>query len=106
MTMNVLGNQFNLNWIEFELLDPLSNTSVDHYLLNLYPNPAHEFVTLQSDTVINHIKVYDLLGRAVFEQNTKNQQIVQFNVTQYPSGLYLIEVKSENSTKILKLIKQ
>ena len=106
MTMNITGNQFNLNWIDFELIEALSNKANASYLFKLYPNPAHEYVTLQSDTVINHIKVFDLLGRAMFEQNTKNQQIVQFNVAHYPSGLYLIEVKSENRSEILKLIKQ
>jgi hypothetical protein len=106
MTMNITGNQFNLNWIDFELIEALSNKANASYLFKLYPNPAHKYVTLQSDTVINHIKVFDLLGRAVFEQNTKNQQIVQLNIAHYPSGLYLIEVQSEYSTEILKLIKQ
>ena len=106
MTMNITGNQFNLNWIDFELIEALSNKANASYLFKLYPNPAHEYVTLQSDTVINHIKVFDLLGRAVFEQNTINQQIVQLNIAHYPSGLYLIEVESEYRTEILKLIKQ
>jgi hypothetical protein len=105
MTMNVLGNQFNLNWIEFELLDPLSNISVDNNLFNLYPNPAQESVTLSSNSVISNIKVLDLFGRTVLEQNIQNKQSVQFDLAKYSNGLYLIEVTSENTTKILKLIK-
>ena len=105
MTMNVLGNQFNLNWIEFELLDPLSNTSFDNNLLNLYPNPAQESVTLNSNSVISHIKVLDLFCRTIHEQNIQNKQSVQLDLAKYPKGLYLIEVISENTTKILKLIK-
>ena len=39
------------------------------------------------------------------EQNIQNKQSVQFDLAKYPNGLYLIEVTSENTTKILKLIK-
>jgi hypothetical protein len=72
----------------------------------LYPNPTREYVTFQSDAAINHIKVFDLFGKTVFEENTENQQTIKFNVAHYPSGLYLVEVRSENMIEILKLIKQ
>lgn len=106
MTMNVLGNQFNLNWIDFEWIEALSNKQSDRGNIKLYPNPTREYVTFQSDAAINHIKVFDLFGKTVFEENTENQQTIKFNVAHYPSGLYLVEVRSENKIEILKLIKQ
>lgn len=70
--------------------------------LSLYPNPASEVFYikgLQEDTQIN---VYDINGRNILSTNINNRQPV--NVSQIPSGIYLVNIKNNTGETVKKLI--
>ncbi len=74
--------------------------------LTILPNPASEFVLIQSPTSLlgASIKVYNGLGQVVFSDKINNNAY-QMNVRDLACGLYVIEVKSETLFGNSKLIK-
>jgi hypothetical protein len=74
----------------------------------LYPNPASDFVTLNTAYIGNNIifiNVYNVVGALVkSEQLNKSNQ--QFNVEGLGNGVYVVEIKHEESAESQKLIIQ
>ena len=69
--------------------------------LNLYPNPANNFITIEMTNQAKSIEIYTILGQKVLE--SKNKQI---NVSSLAAGMYMVRIKdSENATSTKKFIK-
>lgn len=68
----------------------------------LYPNPAKDFVMLQSSKQVSEVKIYNLTGAVVktISKVTDNR----INITDLPAGVYI--VKTNISTEGMKLIKK
>lgn len=74
-------------------------------LINVYPNPAVNFVTINSDTTINSIQLYDVQGR-LLQTKIENQTEVTFDISNQSSGIYFFKIQSDNGVKVVKLIKE
>ena len=73
--------------------------------INIYPNPAVNFVTINSDSNINSIQLYDVQGR-LLQTKIENQTEVTFDVSNQSSGIYFFKIQSDNGVKVVKLIKE
>ncbi|HPX76644.1 MAG TPA: T9SS type A sorting domain-containing protein, partial [Bacteroidales bacterium] len=73
--------------------------------LSLYPNPANSFVNISSEFEINNIKVTNNLGQVVLEQNAKSNN-VNLNVENLESGIYFININSNDKNTVLRFIKE
>jgi len=62
--------------------------------LQVYPNPSNGQFTLSSEKTIEHIAVYDLLGKIVYE-STPKVTTMQLN-THLPQGLYIYRAVLED----------
>jgi len=104
---------FTLKNLIFQELD-ISNIPMK---LNLrcYPNPANSFVTLnwKSDFVLpTTIKIYDIKGNLIFNQNTKSQKgnnsqrwfLKSGNFRSASSGVYLINIETLNAKATKKIV--
>lgn len=86
-------------------------TSIDDYLHNkqivLFPNPAANFVTIESseNEIIELVRIYDNTGKLINEIEEKAIKI-DLNLSNYPSGVYYLELNTEGSKSISKLIKE
>ena len=68
LRMKVIQPGFNLNWIEFDYTGNsmgLFNNEVSK--LRLFPNPANDFINIQTTFDNFEIEIYDLLGRELTE---------------------------------------
>jgi hypothetical protein len=67
--------------------------------ITIYPNPATSFISVDNDTHIKQINVFNLVGRKLktFQDIEKDEQ---YDVTDLPSGMYLIQVL-DSSNKII-----
>lgn len=75
---------------------------VDPALVAVYPNPAHEQFSVQSNSItVNEIVLFDLMGKEVLHIEAINNQST-VNVSHLPAGLYLLKIHSENQTIIVK----
>jgi hypothetical protein len=57
--------------------------------INLYPNPAADYVFIQSDNIICKVVITDLLGNELLQQT--DNSIKKINTLSLQSGVYLIK---------------
>ena len=81
--------------------------TIQEALLNVYPNPANEFVIIElMDFDPQTIEIYDLLGQRIniaYKYNSNN--IVELNTSQLISGNYIVKIKNESGEIIVRLMK-
>jgi PKD repeat protein len=71
--------------------------------VSVFPNPANDFVTVQSMNTIKNIQVYNLAGQLVFEQ-TANAKFVTVKTFSLSAGVYNLKATLENSTVNKKIV--
>ncbi len=80
-------------------------------LVKAFPNPFNETVTLtfSEDVKKNPVSVemYDLSGykTQLIPQEKIKTKTMTFNTSELPKGIYMIKVTSNNTSKIMKLVK-
>ena len=77
--------------------------NLENLSFSMYPNPTDGAVTIATKTNINSVRVLDVLGNLVNENSFKNRTKVDLNLTNLNSGLYLIEVTTEDGIHLKKL---
>ena len=70
--------------------------------LNLYPNPANEFVNIDIDYLIDNVQIIDALGKEIKYLNIENNRI---NIKNFKSGMYFLKINSEGKNFYQKFIK-
>jgi bilirubin oxidase len=72
---------------------------------SIYPNPTTEILNIVSNTSEKFsINIFNTLGEKITSAN--NIQHLQLNINNYPSGLYFIQINSDNKFFTQKFIKQ
>jgi hypothetical protein len=78
----------------------------------VYPNPAQEQVSIRfsipQGSVQAELVITDAMGRVVYTQNqvANDQEVVNITLNGLPSGLYFVNMVTEESVLIRKFIKQ
>ncbi|WP_438969123.1 BspA family leucine-rich repeat surface protein [Nonlabens sp.] len=86
---------------------PLSINQNDLFQVSLFPNPAQSTISLSSNLEFNQYTIYDTLGAIVLQQKVDSPTLSQdILVDHLVSGLYFVEVKSDQMSSVLKLIKE
>lgn len=68
----------------------------------LAPNPADERVLVLGDQ-IEEIELFTMVGERLCYQKSNNSLVI-LDVSRYPSGIYILQVKAASSWKCLKLV--
>lgn len=85
--------------VSIETNEPLNNFSA-------YPNPTSDSWTVSSGNSSEFtIQVRDLQGKLLAEFNSNSQQTVSIDASNFTSGIYLIEIISENQNRTIRLVK-
>ena len=70
--------------------------------LTIYPNPTSDFINIQSNNLkIENSTIYDLSGKRLLQSKD-----LKINVKYFPSGVYLIVIKTDKFAKTIKWIKE
>ena len=103
------GNSDNCTFI----LDVKFTNGIETFTVNdiqVYPNPSNGIFNLDLGALQNElitISVLDVLGEVVLEkQQVEGQQIQKIDLTEFTTGVYLIEIKTENTSLIKRVMKQ
>lgn len=77
--------------------------------VSLYPNPANDFITIQSDdscVSLKSMEVYDVIGRKVMSEILEGQSR-QFCIAKLLPGMYYVRIQTSNGCHThLKLVVQ
>ena len=68
---------------------------------SVYPNPATNNVTIESNSAIISIQIVDLTG-AIVQTETQNT----FSILQLTKGVYLMNIKTDSGSVTKRLIKE
>lgn len=109
-TSSPKGNSvLQLDNLSFDnLINSMSENPSNKDLINFYPNPASNIVTLNIDNIDYQdltLNIYNIMGSLVKTEIFKqNQQ--QINVSDLSNGIYVVEIKSKDWTEKQKLLIQ
>ena len=91
------------------IIDENLSTSNNEFLesnIKCYPNPTNDIVHISTkNETINQINVYDITGRLLKSQNGNNENEI-ISIQELPTAMYLVEVKTEQGTKTVKIVKE
>src|SRR5690554_2817516 len=86
-------------------VDLESSVNFSDYDFRMGPNPTKDFVQINSTENIQSIKVYNLLGQQVLNNQT-NVQSPQVDLTSLQNGVYLMEITIKDNKEVFKIVKQ
>jgi len=72
--------------------------------IKIHPNPTSALLSIDG-AANSTLTIYNIQGKKLLSTNTKNKLEV-LNLTQLPSGNYILEICSDNSRKTIKFIKK
>ncbi|WP_284652771.1 T9SS-dependent choice-of-anchor J family protein [Flavobacterium terrisoli] len=94
----IVTNTFNTEFVQ-----SLGNDSFENNNVSLYPNPASDFITItNSNEVISSVNLYDISGKKIYSITENMTAEINFNLSGFAKGLYLLELSTENNKKTTK----
>ena len=78
--------------------------SSDDNGLQAYPNPFNTVITVHGQTPLTQITIRDIAGKVVHEE-TMQEAIARIDLSVLQTGVYLLEVRSENNLTVKRIIK-
>lgn len=90
--------------LRFQNTPVLSANTSNDVSFSLAPNPAKNQITLQTrGKTIENVVIYTAMGEKIFEKDGTTKSV---NVADLSSGLYFLEIKTENGKAIKKFLKE
>ncbi|MDF1697328.1 MAG: T9SS type A sorting domain-containing protein [Saprospiraceae bacterium] len=82
------------------LLSSVENISSSNQI-NVYPNPTSNYINIQTQDVIHDLKIYDMHGTS----HLLNRNTTTIDMSDFSSGLYILELKTDTGIEFHKVIK-
>ena len=117
MIVSMKGGNFtnfalaNISTLNFKTITAIAEINHDDGNLKLYPNPVHNFLTIQVESDHGEdvfILIMDIQGRVLFQQTQLNQSgLCQaiIPVESFQQGMYLCRIQHGKKLEINKFIK-
>lgn len=74
--------------------------------ITIYPNPAHDFLTISSVTGLKHIYIQSLTGTIIWLSDLSGEETVTIPVSGFPNGIYIIRICTRGKLIIRKFVKR
>ena len=82
----------------------IEDISVDTFSVS--PNPVKDIITINSSTGFDTVKVFNQLGQLVIKSNSKLMDGGRLDLSSLNPGMYLMQIRSHNKSKTVKIIKE
>ena len=85
--------------------DPECNLSISDPILKdlkIFPNPAHQFIKLESGINLRSIKIFDVNGKLVLDK--KLSRPYEININGFHSGIYFVKIESKKASIARRII--
>lgn len=101
----------NSKWMEssyareyFVMDEPLSIKGLSDSEMKIYPNPANEYINIESVYQIDQVIIYSISGQEVLTVNAASNR-VSANISTLNKGSYIVHIHTESGNVVRKLIK-
>jgi hypothetical protein len=95
---------FDIDLALFPVIDSTLNSvsEIINLDLNIYPNPAVDFIQIQAKISANStVEIIDMFGKAVLKQAVEQDLThLTLNTQSFPSGYYIIKISANNKVGI------
>jgi len=98
------GEAFFVDNIEYST-ETLSVNNSSLLEFEIYPNPVSTNLNIKSNSIIDNIRVFNLLGQVISEEETNTKQL-NLDLIAWKSGVYFFEISSNDRTVVKKVIKE
>jgi len=79
-------------------------SEINNSNINIYPNPAlNKQFSVNSKTQIKNIKIITLTGKVIYSKKVNDTEI-DIHLSEFPSGIYFVKIKTSVTESILKII--
>jgi len=95
---------FEIDDIEFGVFSTFSLKENNLTDFTVYPNPATDFVNINSADSIDSYRIHDLTGRVVKKSSPYSNNF-RIDVTSLNKGVYMVKLNSGDKTGSIKLVK-
>lgn len=70
-----------------------------------YPNPVRDRLNFKGSEKVQSVQIFDMSGRLMIDQTSRNSGIEQLDVSSLPKGSYVVKAQTEKGMKTFKIIK-
>ena len=110
ITWTVTDNKGNTETCSFNVVVDAFvgiNSNSTSNTVTLYPNPAHDFLTIDFTEIQNFskIEITDITGKVVQQLSNNNKQLT-IDISNLNYGLYFIKFVANQSVEVLQFIKK
>ena len=89
----------------YEFGSSLGIHSTENFNFIIYPNPSNGIFNINSNTDYESLSVFNTLGQELFHK-VKESELINIDLTHYPSGLYFVHLFKNNKKYTFKIIKK
>lgn len=79
----------------------LGTSNVSKKNFSIYPNPASDFIQIESPENIKEVNIYSASGQKVM-----TTQVDKINIQSLNTGIYFVEIKTSTTTTVHKIVKK
>lgn len=99
---------FNLNYIEVQVSpEQVPLGAPEDGGVAIYPNPSKDYLTIHAqDSPVNGYTIYSIDGALVMKRDIPQSNHLQIDIRALPSGIYLMELKSGDDSRVVRVVKQ
>jgi|GEM_PF-3196528 len=72
----------------------------------IYPNPVLDNLNINNINNYSDIKIYNLIGNEIKNQNISNQSNIRIDISEFESGIYFYQLINEKTTIFGKFVKE
>jgi len=76
-------------------IDP-SSVEDNSSSIDIYPNPATHFITIENNNRIKNITILDIQSRVVYSEKVNSERRI-IDVSHLSNGVYIVEVSTSNT---------
>ncbi|WP_298512550.1 T9SS type A sorting domain-containing protein [uncultured Kordia sp.] len=72
--------------------------------IRMFPNPTNNQININAPTNLDHIAIYDMSGKLILQNENLRNTSQTLNLEKLSSGMYMVQIKTDNTTTLKKLI--
>ena len=86
--------------------DPLGIEEISLNAFNVSPNPVKDVVTINTTSGFDTVEVFNQLGQSVLKSSPDLMNSNRLDLSSLNPGIYLMQIRSNNKSKTVKIIKE
>lgn len=75
----------------------------DDQKVNIFPNPVHGIISIESDKKISTVEIMNLVGEKIYSGNINGELSAKIDLSSQPKGMYFIRIKSDGASAVKKI---